>query len=458
MKRLLIFILSLLVLIVLISDSQAQNEELITRISLTNDGSESNGRSYVTSMDAEGENIVFYSDSTNFVKGDIFDEFHIFVYNRTKAYTKRISIAVDGTEGNGISASGGISANGRYVVFTSYASNLVSNDTNSESDIFVYDLETSTIKRVSVASDGSQANHLSRYPNISGDGRLIVFTSFASNLVKNDNNNELDVFMYDQQTGKTSLVSVTPEGTSGSNHSDRAVISEDGRFIAFESSANDLACCSSAFHDIFVRDMSTAQTSHISKAVDGGETNDSSATAGISADGRYILFSSLASNLVENDTNNYCAVGGSPNPSCRDIFVYDQKTALIKRVSVASDGTQTHDESNRATISPDGRYVAFWSEADNLSPHDDNPGRDLFVHDLTTSETKLVSIGYNGSQGVSRYASVAPAFSDDGTLLAFSSAATNLVPNDTNEKMDVFVSRWQELTRIYRLHLPLVNR
>lgn len=457
MTHLLRLILSLLLLILLTSHSQAQNQDLITRISLTNDGSESNGRSYVTSIDAKGENVVFSSDATNYVEGDSYDTSHIYVHNRPKAYTKRISIGYDGTEGNGGSGGGRISANGRYVAFISRATNLVVDDTNSHSDIFVYDLETSTTKRVSVASDGSQANHFSDSLNISGNGRLIVFTSLASNLVENDNNDALDVFIHDQQTAQTRIVSVTPKGTSGNDYSYNPVISADGRFIAFASSADDLACCPSAFHDIFVRDMKTAQTRHISKAYDGGQTDDSSDARGISADGRYILFSSLASNLVQNDSNDYCAVGGSPNPSCRDLFVYDQKEEVLKHVTVASDGIQANDESYGTTISPNGRYVAFWSEANNLSVHDQNPGRDLFVHDLTTSQTKLVTIGYDGSQVMSRDFSGTPAFSADGTLLSFSSPATNLVPNDTNGEIDAFISRWQEVQKVYRLHLPLMT-
>jgi Tol biopolymer transport system component len=200
------------------------------------------------------------------------------------------------------------------VAFASSATNLVSGDTNKHPDIFVRDLQTNQTTRVSVASDGTQANNFSFNPSISADGRYVAFTSWANNLVSGDTNGGRDIFVHDRQTGATTRVSV---------------------------------------------------------ATGGGQAAADSQRPSISADGRYVAFESDASNLVSGDTNNH-----------PDIFVHDRQTGVTMQVSVASDGTQTYAFSSDPSISADGRYVAFGSEADNLVSGDTNGRFDIFVREM----------------------------------------------------------------------------
>jgi len=226
------------------------------------------------------------------------------VYSDVLAFTERISVASDGTQGNSGSANSSISADGRYVVFDSTASNLVSGDTNNYPDIFVHDRVTGITSRISIAPDGTQGNGLSSHPSISADGRYVAFESYANNLVSGDTNNTGDIFVYDRITGITSRVSVASYGTQGNNISVNSSISADGRYIAFDSDASNLVSGdTNNFRDIFVRDRVTGITSRISVATDGIQGNSFANFPSISADGRYIAFGSNASNLVSGDTN-----------------------------------------------------------------------------------------------------------------------------------------------------------
>jgi Tol biopolymer transport system component len=264
-----------------------------------------------------------------------------------------------------------ISADGRYVAFASGASNLVPGDTNGWADVFVHDQQTGQTSLVSVAADGMQGNGGSWGPSISADGRYVAFTSEASNLVPGDANGVQDVFVHDRETEQTSRVSLAADGTEGNSHSAGPSMSADGRYVAFRSWASNLVPGdTNGMLDIFIHDRQTGQTSRVSVATDGTEGNSHSAGPSISADGRYVAFISEASNLVPGDTNGQ-----------QDIFVHDRQTGQTSRVSVAADGTQGNGGSYWPSISANGRYVAFMSEASNLVPGDTNGQQDVFVHD-----------------------------------------------------------------------------
>ncbi len=340
-----------------------------TRVSVASDGSEGNSSSYDPSISADGRYVAFASAASNLVPGDTNYVMDIFIHDRTTGQTTRVSVALDGSQVNSASEHPSISADGRYVAFTSYASNLVPGDTNNGTDVFVHDRITGQTTRVSVASGGRQANYESNNPFISADGRYVTFYSEASNLVPEDTNEIPDIFVHDRTTGQTTRVSVASDGSEGNDQSYYPSISADGRYVAFSSDASNLVPGDTNWQgDIFIHDRTTGQTTRVSVASDGSEGNSSSFYLSISADGQYVAIGSYASNLVPGDTNN-----GT------DVFVHDRTTGQTTRVNVASDGSQANNHSYNLSISADGRYVAFSSEASNLVPGDTNGAGDIFV-------------------------------------------------------------------------------
>jgi len=372
------------------------------RVSEATGGAEGNGISVGASISADGRYVAFQSDATNLVTGDtnntcdtdgdlVFDDncTDIFVHDRDTdadgvfdevgaTATTRVSEASGGAEGNGISVGASISADGRYVAFQSNATNLVAGDTNAMSDVFVHDRVTGVTERVSVATGGGQGDGISTPGSISADGRYVAFSSLATNLVSGDTNSRTDVFVHDRVTGATERVSVATGGVQGNHHSLNPSISADGRYVAFWSWATNLvAGDTNGGFDVFVHDRATGITERVSVATGGGQGQgfSQSFTHSISADGRYVAFQSNATNLVPVDTN------GAP-----DVFVRDRLTGTTERVSVAGGGSQGNGYSQQASISADGRYVAFNSDATNLVAGDTNDYFDVFVRGLDPTD------------------------------------------------------------------------
>ncbi len=416
-----------------------------TRVSVASDGTQASVRitddstqasedsyiypdSYSSSISSDGRYVAFQSYADNLVPGDTNEQPDIFVRDRQTGTTERVNVAADGTQANDYSYSSSISADGRYLAFLSRASNLVPDDTNEQPDIFVRDRQTGTTERVSVATDGTQANDYSGELSISADGRYLAFASRASNLVPGDTNEQPDIFVRDRQTGTTERVSVAAEGTQANKDSwEKPTISADGRYVTFSSRASNLVPDDTNEQwDIFVRDRQTGTTERVSVASDGTQANNGSYSSSISADGRYVAFASWANNLVPDDTNE--------RP---DIFVRDRQTGTTERVSVAADGTQANSTSWYPSISADGSHVAFQSDANNLVPGDKNDLEDIFVRNRQTGTTERVSVATDGTQANSMSSS--PSISADGSQVAFQSDASNLVPGDTNDASDIFV-------------------
>jgi hypothetical protein len=562
------------------------NVGTIIRVSVASDGTEGNGVSDYSSLSTDGRYVAFRSDAWNLASGGTKGISDIFVHDRHTGKTERVSVASDGTPGDSSSYDPTISADGRYVAFGSWATNLVPGSTDGNNfGIFVHDRQTGNNELVHVASGGTPGNAIQDAfsPAISADGQHVAFASAATNLVPGDTNGFNDIFVYDRQTGVTERVSVASNGTPGDKTSDSPVISKDGQHIAFASAATNLVPSdTNGATDIFVYDrqapprteranvasdvtgliwfstgvndngtllpektaddhytltgpngtpptplvvtkqdtaahiwvQNTGNSAWISPASDGvsnpGDytytrtfdlafpstaqitgfmSGDDQATmflngnnvaatpsfcdpcsppgsppvkpwrnftpaftitsgfqAGsnilsiqvpnigggptglllnlsetaipkpdgnsskpmISADGQHIAFASAATNLVPSDTNG-----------ATDIFVHDRQTGKTERVSV---------NSNQAAISADGRYVAYKSDATN----------DVFVHDRQTGLTARVSVASDGTPG--NKTSDSPAISADGQYVVFRSDATNLVPNDTNNASDVFMT------------------
>ncbi|MEZ4512377.1 MAG: thrombospondin type 3 repeat-containing protein [Chloroflexota bacterium] len=424
-KRLFLTLLGLLLLVTLQLASAAPGD--IERVSVDSSGGQGNDGSTVSSISSDGRFVAFHSFARNLVSGDTNGWEDIFVHDRQTGATSRVSVNSSGGQGNSFSLAPSISSDGRFVAFESHASNLVSGDTNGSTDIFVHDRQTGETSRISVNSSGGQGNNHSSAPSISSDGRFVAFHSAASNLVSGDTGRD-DVFVHDRQTGETSRVSVNSSGDQGNSFSVLPSISSDGRFVAFTSYASNLVSGdTNGSHDVFVHDRQTGTTSRVSVDSSGSEGNGLSVYSSISSDGRFVAFQSRASNLVTGDTNNR-----------DDIFVHDRQTGATSRVSVGSSGSQGNHFSFSPSISGDGRFVAFESYASNLVSGDTNGVPDIFVHDRQTGATSRISVNSSGSQGNSF--SIFPSISSDGRFVAFQSGASNLVSGDTNGRPDVFVA------------------
>jgi len=403
-----------------------------TRVSVSSNGVQGNGYSIVASISSDGRYVAFESYADNLVNGDTNGVDDVFVHDRQSGQTTRVSVSSTGAQGNSVSGnwSNSISPDGRHVVFFSNADNLVDDDTNGWGDVFVHDRQSGQTTRVSVSSNGVQGNGYSgNWSSISSDGRYVAFESYADNLVNGDTNGWDDVFVHDRQTGQTTRVSVSSNGVQGNGYSGWPSISSDGRYVAFHSDADNLvdSDTNGTNTDVFVHDRQTGQTTLVSVSSTGVQGTIGSQVPSISSDGRYVAFQSWADNLVDGDTNGW-----------DDVFVHDRQTGLTTRVSVSSNGVQGNGYNGWPSISSDGQYVAFQSDADNLVDGDTNGVEDVFVHDRQTGQTTRVSVSSYDVQG-NGYSGVWSSISSDGRYVAFQSYADNLVNSDTNGVDDIFV-------------------
>jgi Tol biopolymer transport system component len=290
-----------------------------------------------------------------------------------------LDVAVDGARPNDRSFGGSsVSADGRYVAFTSFASNLVANDTNGRLDVFVRDTATGTTTIASVGSDGSQATAPSSEPSISADGRYVAFQTSAPDLVPGDTNDDDDVFVRDLRAGTTTRVSVTAAGRPGGWHdgSQYPSISADGRYVAFETESKLVSSDTDYQFDVYVYDRETARPERVSAPAYGRQSDRANygTHARISADGRYVVFHSDATNLTYGDVNGK-----------QDVFVRDRNTQRTSLVSISESFLQGNEFSDRPSLSDDGRYVAFTSMATNFPNGTDGANRyRVYVKDLVT--------------------------------------------------------------------------
>jgi Tol biopolymer transport system component len=280
-----------------------------TRVSVAGDGSQGNNGASASApaISADGRYVAFSSYASNLVSGDTNGAEDVFVHDRETGATERVSVAADGSETGRFTSSSApsLSADGRYVAFTSGGSNLVPGDGNNSQDVFVRDRIERSIERVSVAGDGTEGNNFSSETAISADGRYVAFGSFSSNLVPGDRNNAADIFVRDRATGTTERVSVASDESEGNGFTSGPALSADGRYAGFASGATNLVEeDTNEGWDLFLRDRERGATERVSVAADGNEANDGSLTASaIGGNGRYVAFASSASNLVAGDTN-----------------------------------------------------------------------------------------------------------------------------------------------------------
>ena len=310
-------------------------------ISATSSGVIGNSVSTSPVISADGRYLAFMSSASNLTAGDTNGARDIFVRDLIAGTTRLVGATSGAGSGNGSSSLPVISANGRYVAFLSNANDLVAGDANGTQDVFVRDLVTETTHLVSATDSGASGDSSSSSPAISAAGRYVAFLSSASNLVANDANGKQDVLVRDLVAGTTTLVSTTSSGGSGDSSSSSPVISADGRFVAFLSSASNLvANDANATQDAFVRDLVAGTTTLVSAASSGASGNCESYSPVLSADGRHIAFESYASDLVANDANG----------AIRDVFVRDLSTGVTTLMSAAAGGG-SRDSTNPVFVS-----------------------------------------------------------------------------------------------------------
>ncbi|MFN0007752.1 MAG: TolB family protein [Planctomycetota bacterium] len=394
------------------------------RVSVDGAGAQGNGHSVRPSISRHGRYVHFQSSASNLVPGDTNGVSDTFLRDRIAGTIVRTSVSTAGAEGNlPINGTTSIAAEGSAVAFTSLASNLVTGDTNGFQDAFVRTLGAEGTGTVSVGADGLPGNGSSGAPALSADSSVVAFESSATNLVAADANGVQDVFVYDRAAATTSLASVDSAEAAANGASARPSVSSDGRYVAFDSVATNLAAGdTNGVSDVFVRDRQAGTTARVSVDSLAGEADGASFRPSISSDGRYVAFDSVATDLVAADTN-----------AVSDVFVHDRQTGTTVRASVGSEG---NGPSTDPSISGDGRYVVFESAATNLVASDANAALDVFLRDLTTLVTSRVSVGASGAEGDGD--STNPSISSDGRWVAFQSAATNFVPGDTNLSVDTF--------------------
>jgi len=418
------FPLAVVVLAAALAAAGRSAAQSLTCLSVSSTGARGDGISLVPVLTPDGRFIAFDSRATNLVPGDTNGFWDVFVHDQTTGETTRVSVNSAGGQANADCFSPTISADGRFVAFTGVASNLVAGDANGLWDVFVHDRATGETSRVSLGTAGTDGDGNSAEPSMSADGRFVTFRSDATNLVPGDGNAITDVFVRDRSTGVTTRASVDSAGVQANGGSDAAVISADGRSIAFRSVATNLVTGdTNGFTDVFVHDRETGATTRVSVATSGAQGDRSSVDPAISADGRFVAFDSDATSFVLGDADGDF-----------DVYVHDRVTGTTELASADSAGVPGNAYSAVSAISADGRHVTFASEATNLVADDTNGVFDTFAHDRFSGVTTRVSVTLAGEQG--NFASLFSAISADGSFVAFNSGATNLVPGDTNGELN----------------------
>lgn len=390
-----------------------------------------------------------------------------------------VSVGAAGGGGNGGVFPGtekgvGVSADGRYVVFSSYATDLVANDTNGQRDVFVRDTATGRTTLASVGVGGIQGNQESRQGSISADGRFVAFTSSASNLLPGDTNNSPDVFVRDLRTGRTTLVSVG-RGAQADRGADQPEISADGLQVAFTSgSTNLVAGDTNQTGDVFVRDLQGGRTERVSLTVGGHQSTYSSGDPTISANGRFVAFASNAEVAVRDRSTHKTRVvsrGVTVDPRCDsleagkptiskdgrfvvftvigwlpgmdplpNVWLRDLRTDRLELISVDYSGQPALaiGAAFRTGISADGRYVTFGTTA-RLTRTDQGELSDVFRLDRRTNSLQWITSAQDQTQVNGRNGSHGPAISEDGQHVAFDSDATTLAPGGGTSGYDTYL-------------------
>jgi Tol biopolymer transport system component len=421
----------------LVSDNSTfTSRELVTTTLAVPLASWPNGPARSVALSADGRWIAFTSQTSTGQSSTTETELgydDLYLYDHKEETLTLVTAAPDGTPSNGWAGAPALVPDGRYLAFYGWASNLVPGDTNAVQDLFFYDRKSAILQRISVGPGGVQANDRSgdssgsARPALSADGRFVAFHSAASNLTPDDNNGRVDVFLYDRQAETSTLISDGPGGIAANGDSSHPTLSVDARYVLFQSRATNLdpsvpSLGGPGNYQIYLHDRMEGSTLLISRGPDGRPGNGDSTMSAISGDGRYLVYASVASNLVPGDTNQVS-----------DVFLHDRSTGETRRVSVTSTGTQANRAASTPTITLDGQHIAFSAEASNLVNGDGNNAADLFVYDQLARHTSRVSVAVRGAwrgQEANGPTQGPAAIIPGGRLIGFVSQATNLAPAD----------------------------
>jgi hypothetical protein len=419
-----------------------------TRASVSPAGVEGDGASYRPSISADGQFVAFQSAADNLIALDHPGHDEIFVRDTVNNDMQRITVPTVGEEADGDSFAPAISADGRFVTYSSYATNLVANDTNGVPDVFVYDRINGGTRRVSVGLSGSGSSGGGSEASISSDGSKVAFSSTATDIVAGDTNKATDVFVRNLNTGKTIRASLGPNGIQsdptlpppaphdgGRRDNEQPMISADGNSVVFTSYATNLVRNDTNKRgDVFVRDLKANVTTRVSVKPGGGQSTAGPSTdvgsfePSISANGQIVTFGSDEKDLTS-----------TPPLAANERYVYNRGTGVTTFAEVTRSGGPGALGASDAEISPDGRYVTFTSQDSTVVTGDTNGVPDIFLRDLQTNATRRVSVSTAGveANGASNSGTATPG----GTAVAVTSVATNLVADDTNNNPDVFVRK-----------------
>lgn len=406
-------------------------------LALSDEGASSPARTSSTSsaapsVSADGMMVAFASNAADLDADHPSGTTQVYVLNRYQGKLRLVSreSGFDGSPGAGSSTQPTISADGRFVAFTSASNNLTDDDGTDNQDVFVRDLTNNATRLVS-RNGGTAANGTSNQPAISPDGRYVAYASSANNLSDADGDGTKDVFLHDRSTGVSSLVSVGSGGVPALGDSQHPAVSAMGAVVAYESTAGNLATGDALLlSDVFATDTRTGTTELVSRGTgpDGSSPLAGSYAPSISGDGRIVAF--------ESDAN---LTSGS-NPLLRDVYVRDRQTdetTLVSRASGPS-GAASDLASDQAAVSPDGGFVAFRSAGTNLSSVDKDPDTDIFVRDLSDGALALASRAKGGP--AANGASSEPALGAAAGSVVFASKATNLVSSVPSGGTNVYAT------------------
>ncbi len=396
-----------------------------TRVNVNSSGGQANlGASAYTnpSISANGRFVAFGSMSSDLVPGGVEGDDAVYFHDRLTQQTSRVSVSSSGIAGPGMFPS--MSADGHFVVFESWG-DLAEGDVNGQNDVFIHDNATNTTNLASVSSQGVQGNNMSNKASISADGRFVVFESFADNLVPGDTNGVSDIFVRDLIANTTTRVSVSSSGEQGNSYSGAGLpsISGDGRFVAFTSLSGNLAANdTNGAWDAFVHDNLTGQTISVTNNITINNTPMflGGVDAKLSANGQFAVFVATA--------NPYAGFQGAT--ALTKTLIYNVFNGQITFAIADTPGLPTDTGGGNANISGDGHFLAFNAiTQDNLS--------NIFMQDQVTNQTFFISTNPGGVGGNNH--SFLPTISTDGHHIVYLSAADDLVANDTNNAVDVFV-------------------